>query len=150
MDYAAAVAVFFAPASGGVSEPAATPARRLRDALEPVAMHAVWSADVNAALAEHGHDFLTGYLTGRAAPLGEVPSSVVAAVFAVFEPNLVDALWTQGRTLLPLPELITVRDAATAASLRATLGGTDEAEIVAVAEILERAVAGADGTGRVL
>ncbi|GAA1867412.1 hypothetical protein GCM10009836_54780 [Pseudonocardia ailaonensis] len=64
-------------------------ARLLRDALEPVAMHAVWSPAVHAALEPHGHDFLTGYLTGRAAPLGEVPSALVTAVFGVFEPGLV-------------------------------------------------------------
>lgn len=148
MDYAAALDVFFtAPDGTALAAPAATPARRLRDACEPVAMHAVWSERVNSALAAHGHDFLTGYVTGRAAPLGEVPASVVAAAFAAFEPGLVDDLWTRGRALLPLPELIRVRDAETAASLRDVLDGAD---VTTVAEVLERAVAGADGTGRVL
>lgn len=149
MDYAAALDVFFTdPPDGAVlTAPTATPARRLRDAVEPLAMHAVWSAPVNAVLAEHGHDFLTGYVTGRGAALGEVPSPVVAATFAVFEPGLVDALWSAGRALLPLPELIALRDAATAASLREVLGNADVAPVV---EVLERAVAGADGTGRVL
>ncbi|GAA3226156.1 hypothetical protein GCM10017691_15520 [Pseudonocardia petroleophila] len=153
MDYAAALDTFFtAPpdTTGPAGGPSPTPARALRDALEPVAMHAVWSAPVNRALAERGHDFLTGYVTGRAAPLGEVPSSVVAATFAVFEPGLVDALWTAGRALVPLPELIALRDAATAASLRAVLGDAAEPEAARVAGILEDAVAGLDGTGRVL
>jgi hypothetical protein len=60
MDYADAVEVFFTPAPTDVATPpvvaAATPARRLRDALEPLAMHAVWSSSVNAALAGHGMD----------------------------------------------------------------------------------------------
>lgn len=154
MDYQDALDVFFAapPQDVAVPDPVteASPARRLRDALEPVAMHAVWSPGTNAALAEHGYNFLTGYVTGRAAALGEVPSSVVAATFAVFEPGLVDALWTEGRGLLPLPELIAVRDRATTASLRAVLADAGDVEVGRVADLLERAVTGLDGTGRVL
>lgn len=154
MDYQAALDAFFAAPPAGVTTPDpvthASPARRLRDALEPVAMHAVWSPGTNAALAGHGYDFLTGYLTGRSAALGEVPSSVVAAVFAVFEPGLVDALWTEGRGLLPLAELIAIRDRATVASLREVLAGADEGELTRVADLLESAAAGLDGTGRVL
>lgn len=84
MDYEAALEVFFAPSPPGVGTPevvvAASPARRLRDAVGPVAMHAVWSRAVNAALAEHGLNFLTSYVCGRGAALGPVPSSVVAAL----------------------------------------------------------------------
>ena len=147
MDYAAALEVFFAPAPDGVRTPdpvtTATPARRLRDALEPVAMHGVWSAGVNAALADRGYNFLSGYVCGRGAALGDVPSAVVAATFGVFEPGIIDALWTEGRALLPLPELIALRDRAAAASLRAVLEPVaSEAEVTRVAEVLERAVAG--------
>ncbi|MCW0215367.1 MAG: hypothetical protein OJJ54_18590 [Pseudonocardia sp.] len=150
MDYDTAVAGFFAaPPDARVPGPVASgsPARRLRDALEPVAMHAVWSARVNAALAGHGYDFFSGYVTGRAAPLGEVPSAVVASAFGVFEPALIDAMWSAGRALLPLPELITVRDNETAASLREVLDGED---VGGVADVLERAVDAVDGTGRPL
>jgi hypothetical protein len=58
VDYAAVVGIFFAPAPDGVQTPAvvaeATPARRLRDALEPLAMHAAWSEPVNAAVTRPG------------------------------------------------------------------------------------------------
>ena len=52
-------------------------------------MHAVCGAEpVNTALAGLGlDDFFVAYVTGRAAPLGEVPGSVVAAAFGVFEPG---------------------------------------------------------------
>ncbi len=154
MDYQAALAVFFTEPPAGTPTPApvsaGTPARRLRDAMEPLAMHAVWSSQTNEALAAYGFNFLTAYVTGRAAPLGEVPSSVVASTFAVFEPGLVDALWTEGRAKLDLTTVIGVRDTATAASLRTVLAGIDDAEIIRVAEILEVAVAGVDGTGRTL
>ncbi len=156
MDYAAAIDVFFAPAPDDVRTPAvvtaATPARRLRDALEPVAMHAVWSEAVNARLAELGlDDFFVAYVTGRAAPLGEVPGSVVAATFGVFEPGAMEQIWATGRSRVTLPELIAERDRATADSLRATIGEpASEGDLTRVAEVLERAVAAVDGTGRVL
>jgi hypothetical protein len=114
-------------------------------------MHAVWSPDTNAALAGHGLDFFTGYLCGRAAPLGPVPGAVVAATFAVFEPGLVDQLWVAGRQKVGLDELTATRDAATAASLRAVLAPVaDEDEVARAAGRLEDAVDGLDGTGRVL
>ena len=49
----------------------AGPARRLRDAIEPIAMHAVWARRTNERLAGLGLDFLGGYVWGRAAALGE-------------------------------------------------------------------------------
>jgi len=155
MDYESALETFFAPAPPGVVTPeavaTASPARRLRDALEPVAMHGVWSSATNAALAERGLNFLTGYVCGRAAPLGEVPSAVVAATFGVFEPGLIDQLWNEGRSHIGLTDLIEVRDRATSASLREVLGPVaGEAEVLRVAEALEAVVDGVDVTGRAL
>jgi len=58
MDYSDAVAAFFSPRPDDTPLPAAvtagSPARRLRDGCEPVAMHAVWSPGTNAALAGLG------------------------------------------------------------------------------------------------
>src|SRR5690349_12390244 len=100
MDYAAAVEIFFAAAPDDVATPdvvaAGTPARRLRDAIEPIAMHDVWSASVNAAMAEHGLDFLQQYVVGRGAPMGEPSGAVVAAAFGVFEPGVIASLWDEG------------------------------------------------------
>jgi hypothetical protein len=57
MDYAEAIGLFSAEPPAGTPVPAVvespSPARRLRDALEPLSMHAVWSRHTNAALAEH-------------------------------------------------------------------------------------------------
>ena len=81
MDYADAVAAFFVPRREGTALPVAvaegSPARRLRDACEPVAMHAVWSRATNERLAQLGLDFLTSYVGGRGAFLGEDRKSVV-------------------------------------------------------------------------
>ena len=155
MDYAAAVEVFFTPTPDHVGTPqvvtAATPARRLRDALEPIAMHDVWSASVNATMAEHGLDFFPAYVCGRAAPLGEVPSAVVAATFGVFEPATIDSMWTGGCAKLPPKQMVALRDRVTAESLRATIGEVAAEDAVAeVAAVLERAVDAVDLAGRTL
>jgi hypothetical protein len=75
MDYADAVAAFCGPRPAGTPLPevvrAGGAARRLRDACEPLAMHAVWNRRTNERLAALGLDFLTGYVGGRAASLGE-------------------------------------------------------------------------------
>jgi hypothetical protein len=155
VDYVAAIEFFFAPAPADVQTPdvvaAPTPARRLRDALEPLAMHAVWAEPVNKALADLGLvRFFEAYLIGRAGPLGEVPAAVVSATFGVFEPGFVAETWEAARSRAKIPEVIAVRDGATSASLRATLGDAAEGDVTRVAEVLERAVASVDATGRVL
>jgi hypothetical protein len=123
------------------------PARRLRDACEPLAMHAVWSQPVHQALAALGLDFLGGYVAGRAASLGEPSPPVVAATFAWFEPTWLAAGYAAARAGVPRDQLVAARDAATAASLAGVLAGEDPAE---VADLLTGATAEADGTGRPL
>lgn len=150
VDYDTAVSAFFGPSPSG-SRPGATdgasPARRLRDSIEPIAMHPVWSRQVNEALAAEGLDFLTAYLWGRAAALGEAVDAVVTATFAVFEPGMVGAIYEQGRRACTRDRLLQVRTDATIASLASVLEGED---VVPVADALQRAVAQADGTGRPL
>ena len=151
MDYDDAVATFASPRPAGTPLPevvgAGGPARRLRDACEPLAMHALWNRHTNERLAGLGLDFLTGYVWGRAASLGEPSAPVVAAVFAWFEPGLLAGLYETARAAVPRDRLIAVRDAATAASLAGVLAGDDPTE---VADLLAAAVEGADGTGRPL
>jgi hypothetical protein len=151
VDYADAVAVFFVSRPDETAQPAAvtegSPARRLRDACEPVAMHAVWSRTVNERLAELGLDFLSGYVGARAASLGDPAGAVVAATFAWFEPGLVTATWEAARAAVAPGPLGQARDEATVASLREVLAGEDTGE---VAGLLADAAGGADGMGRPL
>ena len=151
MDYAEATAAFFASRQDGTPVPAAVttagPARRLRDACEPIAMHAVWSRVTNERLAALGLDFLAGYVGGRGAFLGEPTGAVAAAAFAWFEPGLVTALWDTARATVPLDQLGQARDEATVASLRAVLAGEDLAES---ADLLADAAQDASGMGRPL
>lgn len=148
MQYADAVAAFFAARPNAelpafVTSP--TPSRRVRDAVEPVAMNDVWSPRVHACTAELGLDFLLTYVYSRGSALGAASPAVVASAFAWFEPGLVAALYETASTAVPREVLVRERDAAVAAGLREVLGDDGVAE---VADRLSDAVERLDGTGR--
>lgn len=150
MNYDEVVSASFTPTpEGTVSEPTrrSSTARRLRDAIEPIAMHPVWSRQTNEALAALGLDFLSGYAWGRAAALGEPSPSVVVSSFAVFEPAMITAVYEQGRQTCGRAELLAARELATTASLASVLDGID----VSTAAIrLRDAVLDLDRSGRPL
>jgi hypothetical protein len=151
VEYDEIIAAYFVSRPEGTPQPevvlAAHPARRLRDACEPLAMHAVWSRLTSTRLAELGLDFFAAYVAGRAASLGEPDASVVASTFAWFAPGYIEGPYDAARRLVTRDRLIRVRDGATTESLRQVLGGTDPTE---TADLLADAVEPADGTGRAL
>lgn len=153
MDYQTALQVFFQPSPPNTSTPYpvahARPARRLRDACEPLAMHAVWCRLTNERLAALGLNFLTAYVWGRAASLGEPPASLVVAAFAAFEPGLVTTVYEAARSV-PRDQLLSVRDKATSESLERILSDTDHRDIEFAVAALRRGLAAVDGTGRAL
>jgi len=153
MHYDEAVAGFFANATpdGTVPEPTrrASVARRLRDAIEPIAMHPVWSRRNNEALAGLGLDFFSGYAWGRAAALGEPAPAVVVSSFAVFEPALIGGVYQAGRAACSRDQLLATRFSATTASLAAVLDGA-EGDVAAAAARLRDAALGLDQAGRPL
>lgn len=149
MDYADVTASFAdpQPSPAPVPHPTvdASPARRFRDAIEPIAMHSVWSRTTNERLAALGLNFLTGYVWGRAAALGEPDPAVVVSSFAVFEPALVTAAYTDGHRAVARGEMLAARSASTISSLNVLLDGT---EVAAAADHLRAAVTGVSGMGR--
>ncbi len=151
MDYDDVFAAFSTPPS--VSDAAlarlasAAPARRLRDAIEPLAMHPVWSRRTNEALDAEGLDFLGRYVGGRAAALGDPSPGVVAAAFAVFEPGLVRTTYEAARTSCALDRLVEIREAATTESLHRVLGTASVSDVV---DALRTAVDAAPSVGRPL
>lgn len=150
MNYDEVVSAFFTPTPAGtVPDPTRrdSAARRLRDAIEPIAMHPVWSRATNQALAGLGLDFLSGYAWGRAAALGEPPASVVVSSFAVFEPAMITGAYEQGRQACGREELLTTRADATTASLASVLDGED---VSATAARLRDAVIDLHRSGRPL
>jgi hypothetical protein len=151
VDYETVLDSFFRPSPAGAPVPGPVaggrPARRLRDAYEPLATHAIWSRRTNDALAGLGLDFLTGYVWGRACALGEPTPAVVAAAFAVFEPALIGALYEQARAKVDRTRLIEVREEATIDSLQSVLDGAD---VTAVVSALRRGIDAAGSAGRPL
>ncbi|MGI9612848.1 MAG: SCO6745 family protein [Acidimicrobiales bacterium] len=150
MHYNEAVEAFFVPPPEGTaatlsSEPSV--ARRLRDAIEPIAMHPVWSRKTNEALAAHGLDFFSGYTWGRAAALGEPAPAVVVSSFAVFEPTLISGVYEAGRSACDRDLLLATRIEATTASLAAVLDGAD---VEPVARRLRDVAMDLDKSGRPL
>ena len=133
MLYDDAVAAFFPARQPGTVVPEAVrlagPARRLRDAAEPIATHPVWSRRVNEAQADLGLDFLTGYVWGRAAALGVPTPGTAASAFAWFEPGLVARTLRAGQAAVGRDRLLEVRLRETAAGLSDVLAGQELAPV---------------------
>ena len=153
MDYAEAREIFFQPAevgAGGVGTAAwRSPARRLRDAIEPLAMVYVWAEPAYDAYAAHGLDFLSGYAWSRASVLGEADPGVVVAAFGVFEPGLLTGAYESARRLCSLAQIRAACQAGVTAALHAALGG-DLARAPHVAGLLRDAAQSVALTGRPL
>ncbi|MGH9008474.1 MAG: SCO6745 family protein [Acidimicrobiia bacterium] len=151
IDYDTAVAIIFQSAPEGTPPPAPVtsgrPARRLRDAMEPIASHAVWSRHTNEVLSKLGLKLFTGYVWGKAAVLGEPPTEVVVSVFPDFEPGLITAAYEEARRQCGRAGMMAAREEATIESLAAVLDGAD---VTPVIRALRRGVEAADGTGLVL
>ncbi len=125
----------------------ARPARRLRDAFEPIAMHNIAARAILERAGVPELDFAAGYVWGRAAPMGEPVADVVVAAFGVFEPGLISAAYERGRKAVRRDALLAAQVAVTAETLGAVLGDTDVSGVVTA---VRRGVEAADGTGRAL
>jgi hypothetical protein len=154
MDYPELQAAFLGEPAAGRAAPRVpdTPARRLRDAAEPIATVGFWGRPAYDALAALGLDFLTGYVWARTAPLGEPTPPVVVAAFGVFEPGLVTGLYEQARGLCSREQVLAAREAGSVASLRELLPDVPADDVATTAATLRRAtdVAAADVAGRPL
>ena len=149
MTYDDVVAVFFAPSTQAIASPVVTPseARRLRDALEPIATHGWWSRQPMERLAAMGLGFFEAYVWGRAAALGTPTASVVVSTFGVFEPSFLSGVYLRAIAAAPRDEVLAARAGGAADSLAEIVSAT---EADAVAEPLLEVIAHLDGMGRPL
>jgi hypothetical protein len=122
-------------------------ARRLRDALEPIATQGWWSRASSDRLVALGLGFFDGYVWGRAASLGTPAPAVVVATFGVFEPGLLTAVYEQGVAAAARDDVLAARAAGAAESLAALVSEQDAA---AVADPLLAVMDGLDGVARPL
>ena len=127
MKFADIAAVYLVSSAAAVPEPTVpgTPARRLRDALEPIATQGWWAKAVHDRLERHGLGFLDGYVWGRAAALGEPTAGVVAATFGVFEPAFLGMMLSMGRAEIGRDEILAAREAGAVESLTAIVAAGD-------------------------
>jgi hypothetical protein len=150
MDFAEARGAFLQPRDPAVTRPLgwSSPARRLRDAIEPIAMISVWAEPAHREYAELGLDFLQGYAYSRGCVLGEPEPGVVAAAFGVFEPGMIAGVYDSARQTCRLAEIRVARLAAAEDALRAMSEGAEApGELVAA---LRRGIEAGDPAGRAL
>ena len=149
MDYSEAREAFFQPRPGAQEGTGwDSPARRLRDAVEPLATVSFWAEPAYDRYAALGLDFLTGYVWSRSSVLGPAGPGVVAAAFGVFEPGAVAGLLQAARDACTLEQVREAREQGAAAALREVIGDAEGLHDVLAA--LREAAVCADVAGRPL
>jgi hypothetical protein len=136
-------------------------ARALASALEPLTGQVYFSPECHAAYVELGFDPSPGqangvalpdgpaYFTSRGSVMGQVPGQVVAAAFAVFNPEVVIPCVELGWARTDAATICAARDRGALAQLRRLLGDTPDG-IARARELLQRAVAPLRPEGRPL
>lgn len=126
-------------------------ARRLGSILEPVVGQVYFSPECHANYEALGFDPSTrtangvalpdgpAYFTSRGSVMGQVPGEVVAAAFAVFNPEIVIPHVTLGWTRTDAASICAARDDGAIAQLRRLLGESPDG-VERAAQLLARAV----------
>ena len=139
--------MFFNPTDQPAPLVTTSVARRLRDALEPIATHGWWSRQPMERLASLGLGFFDAYVWGRAAALGTPTPSVLAATFRVFDPTFIGAVYERAACAASRHAVLEARAAGAAESLASLVSASDAS---AIADPLLDALDGLDGMGRPL
>jgi hypothetical protein len=147
-------ALFFAAASEPRPLPPAaagpSPARALRDAIEPLACLSIWSPEAAEAYAALGlDDYFAAYVWQRTAALGTPPAPLAVVALGVFTADLITPEYEAGRAALSRDDVVGVRIEAPGRTLRRVLGDIDDDAARAVT-LLRRGVEAADRTARPL
>jgi hypothetical protein len=136
-----------------------TRARRLRNAVEPVAAGIYFAPEAHAAykalgfpgssVAQDGVERpeLTSYFTSRGASMGRVPGEVVAAAFGCFKPEVVAAAVAAGWKITDRETVLAAREQSATAMLQRILGEQPEG-LARVTDLLRRAADAAPWAGR--
>ena len=135
-------------------------ARRLRNALEPLASNVYFAPEVHAEFealgfgpGTGGEGYVTlaevsGYYCSRAGCMGQVPGEVVVAAFGVFNPDLIIPAVERGWSIAGVDEVLAARLRGATASLERILGMPDE--LPWVTTVLQRAAVAGSAGGRFL
>jgi hypothetical protein len=147
--YADVLAIFTSPPGTPIDDPVvpATPARRLRDALEPIATQGWWSPEVGARIEALGLGFFDGYVWGRAASLGTPTAAVVVSAFGVFDPAMLTGVYEQAVSVAGRDEVLAAREAGATEAVASVI---DDESASAIADPLLAVLDQLDATGRPL
>jgi hypothetical protein len=132
MDYETIAGFFLTPKGTEPPSPpvSPTPARRLRDAVEPIATIGWWSRPAAHAFTALGHGFFDGYAWGRAASLGpDVNPTAIISAFGVFSPGLLVPVIEQARTISSHDQILAARERGASEGLAQTCGSISPASI---------------------
>ena len=139
--------------------PQRTPARLLAATIEPIAGQAQFSPECHANYAALGFALNSGFsgktslpdrsafFTARGSVLGQVPGTVIAAAFAVFNPAVVVPLVEEGWSRTDAPTIWAARQAGAVAQLHRLLGPAPQGARE-VADVLLEATEGMPLPGR--
>lgn len=134
-------------------------ARRLRNAVEPVAAGVYFAPEAHAAYEALGFDpspvtrdgvarpEMTAYFTSRGACMGQVPGEVVAAAFGCFNPKAVVPGVHKGWQITDRKAILEARQQGATAMLQRVLGEQPEG-LARVTELLRRAADAAPWAAR--
>ena len=134
-------------------------ARRLRNAVEPLAAGIYFAPEAHEAYAKLGfspsqasNDGVqmpdgVAYFASRGACLGQVHGDVIAAAFGVFNPEIVVPLVASAWTITDAPTILEAREHGARESLRRMLGDPPKG-CERATELLRRGASAARGEGR--
>lgn len=134
-------------------------ARRLRNAVEPLAAGIYFAPEAHEAYVNLGFSPSSGandgvhmpdgvaYFASRGACLGQVDGHVIAAAFGVFNPEIVVPLVANAWTITDAPSILAAREHGARESLRRMLGDPPAGSARAT-ELLRRGADAARGEGR--
>lgn len=152
MDYQTVRDIFFAEPDPDAPTPvpfvSPSPARQLRDAIEPLACQAIWSPEAAQRYVELGlTDWFAAYVWERAAALGTPPTPLAVAGLGVFAPGLAGPLYESAVAVLSRDDVVRVRLEEPGRTVRRLLGDID-ADATRVVTALRRGIDAADATAR--
>jgi hypothetical protein len=123
------------------------PARRLRNALEPLAANVYFAKPAHDRYEAFGLDYFSGYFCSRSAAMGRLTGEAVAATFAVFNPAAVVPAVERGWASVEPEAILEARQAGATESLTTILceahGGALPDGIERATELLRQ---GGEGT----
>jgi hypothetical protein len=153
MEYSDVAAAYLTPLRSDIAAPVVpdSPARRLRDVLEPIATIGWWSPAAGEQFGAADLDFLTGYVWGRAASLGpDVANDVVASAFGVFDRSMLGAGLDSARRIASHEQILTSRAVGAGAGLAAATTNIPVADLERSTRRLRSALDAVDVTARPL